>query len=296
MATAIECRLERYRLSGETPPTGLVPVVIIGAITSVILGFAYRHLVEWIPLIYINFFITLGFGIGLGACVGLGATLGKIRNPSVSLVFGLLFGVIGLYWSWVAYVRIMGEGFVLSPGRIFEAMENFANTHEFQIGRVGGSNTSVGGGMSWYIIWGLEALMVLALSAIASYSAIASSIFCEDCNQWAESKELTFQPIEPGVLVKALENRDYGYLEEMVPTEDKDSTHCKVTLEQCPKCDGLHVLSASNVTVSKDKKGKTKKKDSGFLDKVRVEGTALDILKARAEVGEDEPQKLPMGG
>jgi len=75
-------------------------MVIGGVITAVVLGAIYAYGLAWIPLIYAALALTAGLGAGIGFVVGICGKVGKVRNPSIIGLFGLLAGLVGLATAW----------------------------------------------------------------------------------------------------------------------------------------------------------------------------------------------------
>ena len=80
-----------------------------------ILALIYSYAIWYIPIPYINFFITAGFGFGIGLVVQyLAVKLGKVRNSKVAALFGFLGALVGLYISWAVWVDLainVGESY-----------------------------------------------------------------------------------------------------------------------------------------------------------------------------------------
>ena len=55
-----------YKHSGRSGALGVPLALVAGLAAACLLGAGYAFAVNWIPFIYINFFVTLGFGFAVG--------------------------------------------------------------------------------------------------------------------------------------------------------------------------------------------------------------------------------------
>ena len=77
--------LDSYQPSGRVGKSTLV-WTLTGLLIAVGLAWLYQRLLDWIPLIYINFLLTLGSGFALGVITAMIVGLGHCRNVVVALV------------------------------------------------------------------------------------------------------------------------------------------------------------------------------------------------------------------
>ena len=96
--------VETYQHSGRVGAVGIPLMVVIGGISSIVLGVVYTYILAWIPIIYVSFLATGGFGVVLGLAAGWSGRLGKVRNPMLIGAFGGMAGVLGLY-VWLGIRR-----------------------------------------------------------------------------------------------------------------------------------------------------------------------------------------------
>src|SRR5215472_15573104 len=89
-----------YSHSGKFGVQGPIAAVAIGAIAAFPLGLAYSYLINWIPFIYLNFFITLGYGFLFGFITRQLLKFGKVRNNLVALLSSGAVGLLAWYGSW----------------------------------------------------------------------------------------------------------------------------------------------------------------------------------------------------
>lgn len=88
---------EFYKHSGTVPVAGAIQTAFAGLGTAITLAWAYSYAIVWIPIVYINFLLTLGFGAAIGFLIVRAAKAGRIRSSSVPALIGLISGLAGLY-------------------------------------------------------------------------------------------------------------------------------------------------------------------------------------------------------
>ncbi len=195
--------MERYKSSGKTG--GLFFVYGIAGIAAIAAtSWLYQKLLEWIPLIYVSFLATLGFAAAVFFVAFLIGSLGHNRSALLGAFLGLVIGCAGLFGShYVAYRGMVDR----ATDSIVDSVEDLGQsiTREDarkRLGKVGmgtyidvrvESGWSVGrrgrsgqfnGALVW-IIWGIEALVLVGAGLIGGWSA-TSEIYCESCKAWID--------------------------------------------------------------------------------------------------------------
>ena len=179
--------MQTYRHSGAIPIVGALMSVALGMTAALVGGFVYAYAFWWIPIIYLNFLMTLAFPALIGGAVYYGGHVGKVRNTVFSVVVGVLCSLFGLWVYWGAYAWALGGAeiglFAWSP----DFQIAFAQ-HLFEKGSWGLSdNTPVTG---WFLvaIWVVEAGVILTV-AFKMSALDAKTAFCENCRQWANEEK-----------------------------------------------------------------------------------------------------------
>lgn len=90
-------------------PQGVsIPKALLGNTFSIVFAFCiaffYGVIIAISPLIYINFFVTVGFGFILGLGVRFATRLFKVTHKPTAMSMAATSGILGLYFSWIAYV------------------------------------------------------------------------------------------------------------------------------------------------------------------------------------------------
>ncbi len=74
-----------YKESGRINPIKQSISYAIGIVIALILGYIYSVLIIVIPIVYLNFLITVGFSIGLGLICRILVRFSHNRNKKVGL-------------------------------------------------------------------------------------------------------------------------------------------------------------------------------------------------------------------
>jgi hypothetical protein len=248
-----------YRHSGKITLIGIPLTVVFGVFTAAVLGLAYSYIVVYDPIIYANALCTVLFGLAVGWSVAKGARLGKIRNPIFAGVYGLAFGCAGLYFAWVAdYWARTGAFFDLEafePGELAAYISFFYEKGLWSISEHGGKGTVVNG-IALGIIWSIEACVVVGAATYMAYKSVADTPFCEACNQWVKHRPGVALVKYSALVRQGLAAGNLDVLDIATQASKKEATYSQLDLYFCSKCDDSVFLSASDVTVTIDKKGK----------------------------------------
>jgi hypothetical protein len=272
-----------YKHSGAIGTMGPIYVTAVGFIAAALLGVVYTYAAVWIPFIYITFFLTLGFGFALGLAVSYAAKAGKVRNPTVTLLFGLIFGCIGLYVAWAFDASVRVEDFdkiLWNPDELMAYMQWGYENGFWTIGRGGGGNVT---GIFLAIVWIIEACIIVGLATIIAPSAIGSQPFCEDSNAWTTTEE--------DVARLALLDEDDGLLERLLegditaigdfPQADADAVaYLRLDLATCPECPNCNWLTVNVVVHGVDKEGKPTTEVTPLVEHMEIASEQVDVVRA----------------
>ena len=186
-----------YKPSGKVAPAFFAYFLAVLLIGIPVLSVLYIYLIFYVPLIYVNIFITLGCGAALGFLVGHAAKLGKARNPLMVMLFAFLAMILLKYVQWAIYIplvftnvyevfdwnffeRLVESAYlVLDPRAVWFGID-FIN--EFGVWAIGDSDAAVNNTMLW-IVWAGEFLM-MAVTAIAVAGMRPKMPFSEEHGAW----------------------------------------------------------------------------------------------------------------
>ena len=269
-----------YEHSGAVGLMGPIYMIVLGAIGTLVLGAVYGYAIFYIPFIYLNFFITLGFGGLVGFCVGMGGKLGKVRNPILMLLFGFAFGLAAEYIGWVSWIYAFTEqgSLILAPSDMANALQVIAKDGAWSI--FGWTPKDV----ELYMIWGVEAIMIIGTSTLVASGTVISIPFCERCNKWIEAED-SIEPLDPisnpDDLKSQLEQGEYGLLQSLNRKDDKTDAYTQVSLLHCPGCQQNHFLSIKSIVVSTGSDNKEKKNETKIIENLIIDPEQYRMIKAQ---------------
>jgi len=130
--------------------------------------------------------------------------------------------------------------------------------------------------------WGLEALIIFALSLLLAKSVIEGDPFCEHCETWCEeNKDVVRAPLaDPDEMKQRMELRDFSYLEKLGGAKSDAAAWMALNIHSCSTCRNTHTLSMKSVTVTVDKKGKESRQEKEVMDKLLLSSSEAENLRA----------------
>lgn len=241
-----------YRPSGKIPFIGTAAMLLVGTVVALLVSFVYALISRYNPLIYIQFFVTLGFGIIMGVSVNMIGHAFKVRNPFFMTLIAMVIGCLGLYFAWVWYIVMVMDWnwdvLIFKPAVTIEFMKLFGQVGLWEM--KGAKPT----GWGLYTFWILEALIVLWMC----YSAGSSmeTPFCEFCNCWTEKKgAVPLAATEVGSLAESLEEEGYDVISKLASEEIAPNNFLLAQCWACPQCQESGYLNVSSVLIVQGKEG-----------------------------------------
>ncbi len=270
-----------YRHSGKAPILGLILIGIVGLIVTPILGVIYGYLLWYIPFVYINFFVVLGYAFGIGLILSKMAKTGKIRNMFLLGLAGLFFGLLAEYIGWVSWLAaLVGDpAFMLEFFYPFDIVYIITEIAKEGVWSVSGVTPSGG---SLYLIWFLEACMVIGIITYSTVSSLSKVPFCEDSDTWTERKGViaAFAPITDKASFKAaIEQGSYSKFNELQPA-GLGNKFTIIELYECPTCKNFQVINVKDLTITRDNKGRQNNKEKAVVSNlIATPGILGNILR-----------------
>ncbi|MFB9080343.1 hypothetical protein ACFFLS_19605 [Flavobacterium procerum] len=262
-----------YKPSGKFSPTFILCFLLASFIAFPVLGLIYAYCIWYIPFVYINFFITIGFGFLVGFVLSwLVIKKGKVRNPFLGFIIGLVGALVALYLHWAIWIDLVinaGESYgdqklgftvsnieflqvfslILRPDLVFDYIGQVN-----QYGTWGIRSATISGTFLW-VIWAIEFLIVVGISCFLPYLE-AKKPFSESTNSWYEEVVLpAFSYIENRnqILAALLANNNEGFDGLSSGVDKKEESHSVFTLYKSKS--GKNYLSVENKTSVVDDKG-----------------------------------------
>lgn len=290
-----------YKPSGKFSSTSLFYFLLLSFTAFPLLGLIYAYCIWYSPFVYINFIIAAVFGLIIGYLIDsvvLGK--GKVRNVSIATVFGLLGGIIALYFHWAVWTDLVinaGEsygnsriGVTVSNIEIFQVFSLVVQPEVLfsiinEINEVGtwGVRRATTKGTFLLVIWIIEFLIIVGIAILSSFSR-AKQPFCEKENTWFKKIELgAFEYFEDtSKIIKELEAGNPQQILNINTTETPDSNHSILTLFTSNYKENY--LSIENKEAKTDKKGKLSFDSDDFLEFISIGESLKEVLLKKNSV------------
>ena len=163
-----------YQESGRIDPLKQSFSYIICIGLSLILGYIYSVIIIIIPIVYLNFLITVGFGTMLGLICRTLIRFSHNRNKKSQIIQAVIIGLLANYFQWTAYILFAYNDAIPSIGLYLENLEwiiipkNFFAAL-FEINRIGtwGMFGITFNGFALTFIWIIEFLIIITGPIIA---------------------------------------------------------------------------------------------------------------------------------
>jgi hypothetical protein len=274
-----------YKHSGKFPLSALLAGLLVGVAVGLPGAYAYSYAIIYVPIVYLSFLLSMGFGLLVGLATAGGLRMRKARNTALSAVLSLLVGLGCLYFSWGVWVyanlRQAGIkdigllGLVLRPDSLWRLILEMNKTGVWTIR--GATPT----GITLWVVWGVEAAVILGCVLLAAVAIIQSDPFCENCEKWCEKKEGVGRANSGDVneLKQRMESKDFGYLEKLGTAGVEEPAWFRVDLHSCPSCQATNTLTVKSITVSVDKRGKRSEKSTDVVDKLLISASEADAIR-----------------
>ena len=274
--------MKPYQPSNKVTSTGLKWLLLSSAIGGLAIG-GLTHLISL--LVYLILVFPLGMGFAGGKVMVAAIRKGKVRNPAIATLFGILTGLLMYgslhgagYWQFkqLASEQITKELEGVSDNQSNNIIDTFLQEktgskgflgylkHNAQqgvsIGRLESTGTNLGETGTW-IYWLIElAIIDITIAAIA-YST-AKNPFCENGDQWYKHPEHIgiVNPQCSENFLNLLQNDRFGEAGKLLdPLQGIHPANLEVYLQRCPCCKFSDpILTVSSI--SKDTNGNPKLK------------------------------------
>jgi hypothetical protein len=265
-----------------------------------VFSFIYAYIMWYSPFPYINIIVAAVFGVILGFIFPV--KWSKCTNSKVAIFSILIFAFICHYFGWVTWMDLcINQGKVIeinhpkSPiSSITMSSSNLEQivylfTHPFAFLNVIPEIAKDGyfkifsfqpKGFSLYLIWFLEAAIVLFFSAFVSYER-ANEPFSVSKNKWLKSFEIKLSYISNLDLLKqALIDGDKSFFENLVSPEAENS-FSEIKIWHID--DAQAYISIKNNEKQIDVKGKTKFEEKELVEYVKINHEILNIFLSKSK-------------
>jgi len=276
-----------YQSSGKAPFTAVITSLLLSSIAGFLLAIVYIALQWFIPIIYFNFLITLGLAYAIFYTVNFFHKSSKIRNVNVSVGTTLIVSCIAFYTQWALFVALMFESdgtmgggawvkssfnfdgfwfFLSHPDLLWEEIKLWNEYGTFSL------KSSVVSGTFLWVLWAIEAAVILVWPAILMRGGRASKPFSETDNEWMDERKLdaVFPYIQDkDVLLKHLQSGNFDPIQVPLPKEEISQQYAVVTAYDGMQ-DDFQYINVQNMTEEINKKGELKIKEKLILEYFKI--------------------------
>lgn len=163
-----------YQESGKANTLGLVISYLFCLGVAMGLGYVYSIAIFFIPIVYLNFLLTLGFGLILGLMCRFFVRISHNRSKKSQIIQAAIIGIMATYFQWTAYILFIYNGSVAPPAEYLANLDWIVIPKNFfaaiaKINRVGA--WSIFGvtfrGFSLALVWIMETFIIIVLPVVA---------------------------------------------------------------------------------------------------------------------------------
>lgn len=274
-----------YRHSGNFSTSGLLAGLAASLVAALVLAYAYAYILVYLPIAgYITFIISAGFGAGIGWSTISVLKRGKVRNEVVMLGAAAGIGLLALYVAWAVWVYALlrrAEADVgllpvlTNPPVLWEVIGAINAEGAWSI-----SGATPSGAVLW-ILWAVEALIILGAAGLVAKSMSGDGVFCEQCGDWCEGTEMIARTAHgnPSDVVAKIEGKDFPAVQALGPVAAGARSWMHLTLAHCKSCDETIVLSMNSVRLEKDDKGNDSEKSDTLIDRLLLTREERDAVR-----------------
>ena len=283
--------MKTYRLSGAPGPA-LFFAPIVATVAAVVCAIFYAMAAVWVPLAGYITVIFLGmFAFGLVFTLGWVARVFKSRAPRFMLALGLWTGLVALYASWAFFVYFLlwrsDESFNASmlqvvgrPDVVWEVVVSLSEHGWFTVFGLTPS------GVVLWVLWGIEALAIVAAGLIGGQAALSEMVFCERCDKWCEDDVVDLR-VAPASDADVPAVSEFYDLEALTPVRATTFPHVHCSLKKCSSCDRTLAAKIEYLTAKTDDKGELEI-TTHFV--VPLSEISLEQYERLAQLAQREPE------
>src|SRR5882724_364607 len=180
---------QTYKHSGNFTVTGLIAGLVTGLVAGFPLAYVYAWGIIQIPEVKLACIATMAYGALVGVAAAMGMKWGKVRNAKIAGLAAIVPAAASLYWSWAFWAKNIFLTFAQKELDPFSLMARPQALWELiklinEYGTWGMSKGDTTKGTELWVIWVLEALVVLGIATLASMGVLEMQPFCEKCKLW----------------------------------------------------------------------------------------------------------------
>jgi hypothetical protein len=200
----------------------------------------------------------------------------KCRNDKINLCFYLISTVLGFYFSWVSFFINPLDDLISSKAALSLSL-NPLELFEFM-------KSSFAQSPYWNSCFWIIELIGFLFLPILSYSTIKETVFCENCNKWANNEglilKLSFESIEQ---LKDIAENNISKLNDLQIYQNNQENHIVVNLQSCESCTNSYMVDFDLVKTT-DSNGNRSEVKEKFSPVIFVDQTNFEELKIKVKV------------
>lgn len=257
----------RYVSSGRTPILGLVMGLGAGTAAALFLSVLYAYGTIYIPIVQIEFLLTMAFGAAIGAATAVVMHFFKVRNRWVVAASGLVLGTFGWLVSWPPWLYgvfaraeiDVSPLDVLNPLFLVEAIPEIYATGTWSMSS---SSTEGVSGLMLGFVWLVEAATIVICATLAAWTVSSERVFCEACETWCtvvDGQALYGFDEGPGLVTALVDRGDLAALV-AAPGPTDPSKWVQLKLGFCPSCHQTNVVQLDTVLIVPAPRGGTERR------------------------------------
>jgi hypothetical protein len=293
-----------YRHSGLFSPLGALAALAVGCVSAIILGAIYAYADFYNPIAgWLTFLITGGSAFAQGAIVGQTLRAGQMRNAALGTLIALVTAVLMLMAAWIFWMHILLNrggahvsiaGLLASPRDTWNAIVAVNALGAWKIKGMAPT------GVVLWVIWAIEAGILLYVPIALARSLITGVPFCETCRKWGSTRELMhINAGDAAGLRRDLEAKNFTSLTARGKAEHGSTWYYRLYLQGCPACDNTQTLCVDEVSITR-KKDETKTKTTTIVNRLMLTpdetvdvATTTAMLNAEPSATENVPSPDP---
>lgn len=202
------------------------------------------------PFAYLGLFLFSLFVISLVITAEHGIKLFKCRNRIVSILTGLSLGCGLVYFSHCVLINLLLgldlKNLVFNPYLIIASLSEIADTGYYSINK-----NTVSGVLLW-LIWVIEASILIIVPSYFCNKFSTSSVFCEVCGNWAQEDKGILNFTYPNVdeLKSQFMDQNFTILDQTSKVKPEAKQYFSVDEEWCKTCEKTFTVSLRSTEVN----------------------------------------------
>lgn len=250
-----------FELSGRAGQAWLLPVVGLAAAAAS--AFVYAWVNVYSPIAgYVSILFVALLAAGTALPVAFAGRWLKVRSTLQLRIAGAVTGAAAVYFAWAFFVWVMTIkvgaddapspwDWIQHPAALWEVAGSIAEDGWYTIG-----HSLTPKGIVLWLLWALEAAIVIGVGFMLAPSRIGGRGFCEDCTCWMQDEPPLRVPGGEGAPARAVAKGGLPALTGFEPPSTRGSRWLQLVRQRCPRCQQRAVYGVDDVLVVKTEKGR----------------------------------------